>query len=86
MSADSPPPMSKTFTVTEGFCLDDFTKKLNDAVQKEKQKMKNNDEVTKQATERATEARDIIQANAPEEKLLQFFGFAHLPDHLKVAS
>lgn len=40
------------------------------------------DDVTKEATKRASDARDAIQGNEPQEPILQFFGFAHLPKHL----
>jgi len=48
--------------------------------------MNNNDDVTKEATARAAEARDAVQGNEPKEPILQFFGFAHLPPHLQPAS
>lgn len=44
------------------------------------------DEVTEKATERAAEARDILQSNEPTEPMLQWFGFDHLPENLKRAS
>jgi hypothetical protein len=48
--------------------------------------MSMDDDVTKEATARATEAREIMQSNDPAEPLLQWFGFAHLPPHLAKVS
>lgn len=47
---------------------------------------KSDDEVTKEATKRAADSRDAIQGNAPQEAILQFFAFGHLPGHLKEVS
>lgn len=49
--------------------------------------MANDDEITKEATERAANARnDIATSVTTPEPILQFFGFKHLPAHLQPAS
>lgn len=44
------------------------------------------DDVTEEATRRASEARAAIQQNEPSEPILQFFAFQHLPGHLAEVS
>lgn len=44
------------------------------------------DDVTRQATERAAEARLLAASSTPSDPIIKFFGYVHLPEKLLAAS